>query len=1174
MTVLRFLLLEENLLDAERIEVTLRGGGIDCELLRVENRASFVAALAANRVDLILADYILPEFDGMSALAISRDACPAVPFIFVADRLGEEVAIDALKNGATDYVLKQRLERLVPSIQRALREAQTRQEYQGTDKSLCESERLATEAKYRSLFESIDEGFCICQMLFDQNDHPQDYRFLEVNPAFGRLTGLEQAIGKTVRELVPDLEAFWIETYGKVVRTGEAVRFEQQSIALNRWFDVNAFRIGEPQHNQFGILFTNISDRKRMEQERERFLAVSSDLQVITNKNGYFQWVSPSVERLLGWTHDEMTSRPWTEFVHPDDIGASVSEANNLFLGNETFAFKDRYRHKDGSYRWLLWKAQPYLEEQVLYGAAVDITDLQQTEEQLRKSRAFLTHITDVAPIILYVYDLRETRNIWSNNNLSLVLGYTPDEVQAMGADVLPLLLHPEDAERYPAHFEQLRSLQPDDVAEFEYRMRHKDGSWHWLSSREMVYTQNSDGTVAQIVGAAHDITDRKQAEVALRESEEKYRTLFESIDEGFCIVEVIFDPDEKPIDYRFLTVNPAFEKQTGHKNVIGKTVREIVSFHENEWFERYGKVALTGESIRVEDRSEGFDGWYEVYAFRVGEPELRQVAILFNNITDRKQAEEELRQKNAILNVINESTPTPIFVKDRQGRFIYANPATLEVLGKSLDEVIGSRDGDLYPNPEDAAKVMENDRRIMESGQMEVVEESPDSIRTFLGMKVPYRNEFGEVIGLIGISNDISERVQIERDRERVLQQEQAARQAAEEANRIKDEFLAVLSHELRSPLNPILGWSRLLQNNKLDEARTKQALATIERNAKLQSELIEDLLDVSRILQGKLRLTVSPVNLAATIRAAIETVRLAAEAKSIQIATSLDPVVGLVSGDSTRLQQIVWNLLSNAVKFTAIGGRVEVKLSFVTNHVLFREPPQPMTSDQKHITNYAQITVSDTGKGISPDFLPYVFDYFRQADSATTRKFGGLGLGLAIVRHLVELHGGTIQADSPGEGLGATFTVSLPLMPTQPTVSQSSQSSEQPVHLQGVQVLVVDDDTDTRDFIVFLLEQAQASVIAVASAIEAMAVLSQSQPDILLSDIGMPEMDGYMLLRRIRALPPEQGGEIPAIALTAYAGEIDHQQAMAAGFQRHISKPVEPEMLVGTIARLLHQV
>ncbi|MEH2388192.1 MAG: AAA family ATPase [Nostoc sp.] len=390
---------------------------------------------------------------------------------------------------------------------------------------------------------------------------------------------------------------------------------------------------------------------------------------------------------------------------------------------------------------------------------------------------------------------------------------------------------------------------------------------------------------------------------------------------------------------------------------------------------------------------------------------------------------------------------------------------------------------------------------------------------------------------------------------RAHLYEAERTARNAAESANRIKDEFLAVLSHELRTPLNPILGWAKLMRSRKLDKATSDRALETIERNAKLQTQLIEDLLDVSRILQGKLNLNFEPINLVSVIEAAIETVRLSAQAKSIQIQTILKSGVGQVLGDANRLQQVIWNILSNAIKFTPTGGEVKIKLEQVDSQV--------------------QICVTDTGKGIVPEFLPYVFDYFRQADGATTRKFGGLGLGLAIVRHLVELHGGTVQAESLGEGKGATFTVKLPCLEDESKgikdeKDNSSLVATQFLPLSNLEILVVDDDADMREFLPFMLEQYGATVTVVASAIAALTALSQSQPNLIISDIGMPEMDGYMLMRQVRSLQPEQGGTIPAIALTAYAGEIDHQQAIAVGFQLHISKPVDPEELVKAIVLL----
>lgn len=398
-------------------------------------------------------------------------------------------------------------------------------------------------------------------------------------------------------------------------------------------------------------------------------------------------------------------------------------------------------------------------------------------------------------------------------------------------------------------------------------------------------------------------------------------------------------------------------------------------------------------------------------------------------------------------------------------------------------------------------------------------------------------------------LQQEIIERKRIEEERNRLLVREQSARAEAEQANRIKDEFLAVLSHELRTPMNPILGWSKLLQSGKLDPAKSRLAVETIERNAKLQVQLIGDLLDVSKILSGKLSLNVTSVDLNGVIMAALETLQLAADAKALQIRTVLPPTASLVMGDAVRLQQVVWNLLSNAIKFLPIGGQIEVSLTRINTH--------------------AQIQVKDTGKGIPADFLPYVFDHFRQEDGTTTRKFGGLGLGLAISRQIVELHGGKIWVESSGVNQGATFTVELPILRTSNRVEEVAHttltlSNEPP--LANLRVLVVDDEPDSRHLVAFMLEQAGAKVTAVGSAIAALQTLQSIPFDILLSDIGMPDMDGYALIRQVRQ--SLRADHIPAIALTAYVATGDRQQAIAAGFQTHLSKPVEPADLIRTVA------
>jgi PAS domain S-box-containing protein len=414
------------------------------------------------------------------------------------------------------------------------------------------------------------------------------------------------------------------------------------------------------------------------------------------------------------------------------------------------------------------------------------------------------------------------------------------------------------------------------------------------------------------------------------------------------------------------------------------------------------------------------------------------------------------------------------------------------------------------------------------------------------------------EPLSMSGVTLDITERKRVEQEREALLESERAARGDAERANHIKDEFLATLSHELRTPLNAILGWAQLLTRATPDAEELKQGLETIERNARAQTQLIEDLLDMSRIISGKIRLDVRSIDPMACIEAAIETVRPAADAKSIRIMKVLDPQAGPVTGDANRLQQVFWNLLSNAIKFTPKGGKVEILLKRVNSHI--------------------EITVADTGQGIHPDFLPAVFDRFRQADASTTRTHGGLGLGLAIVKQLVELHGGTIEAKSAGPGQGSTFVVSLPVtivhsrLPVdaaaRPAPIRAPQVDRDAESLKGICVLVVDDEPDARALVKRILEECGAAVQTAGSAAEALEMLSDLRPDLVISDIGMPELDGYEFIRRVRALAT--GARMPAIALTAFARSEDRTRALRAGFVAHVAKPVEPAELVAAVASI----
>jgi PAS domain S-box-containing protein len=408
--------------------------------------------------------------------------------------------------------------------------------------------------------------------------------------------------------------------------------------------------------------------------------------------------------------------------------------------------------------------------------------------------------------------------------------------------------------------------------------------------------------------------------------------------------------------------------------------------------------------------------------------------------------------------------------------------------------------------------------------------------------------------------AEDLARRAATAIDNARLYGEAQAARQSAEQASRLKDEFLATVSHELRTPLTAMLGWAHLLRTGSLDEPSAKSALETIERNARSQSQLIDDLLDVSRIITGKLRLNVQQIDPTSFIESAIEALRPAADAKGVRLLKVMDTGVHSIAGDPARLQQVVWNLLSNAIKFTPRDGHVAVRLERVNSHI--------------------EIVVSDTGSGISPKFLPHVFDRFRQADQSTTREFGGLGLGLAIVRHLVELHGGTVRAESHGDNQGSTFTVMLPLLTVyqseaepvrvHPKAMDAPPSLDCPERLDGLKVLIVDDEADTRELLSVVLKRCGAEVVTASSATEAHDLLERLQPNILVSDIGMPGEDGYELIRKVRALPPEKGGRIPAVALTAYARMEDRLRVLRSGYQMHIPKPVELSELVAIVANL----
>jgi PAS domain S-box-containing protein len=527
----------------------------------------------------------------------------------------------------------------------------------------------------------------------------------------------------------------------------------------------------------------------------------------------------------------------------------------------------------------------------------------------------------------------------------------------------------------------------------------------------------------------------------------------------------------------------------------------------------------------------------------------------------ERATAHRKVAGLEARLQQLTNQLNVGVYRLSSKGVLLEANPAFMRLLGVNSAADLSLES---YFNPDDYALLLSQLQQNGEARDREIELRRADGELIWVRISKTFTEVEGATL-IDGLIEDITGRKQIELENQQLYQE-------AQQANRIKDEFLAIVSHELRTPLNSMLGWAQILKTRRFNSETLAKAIEVIERNARLQTKLINDLLDISRIIQNQLHLNRDVVDLIPVIQAAIDNIQLAAEAKAIELTVDLDPSVGQISGDAERLQQVVWNLLSNAVKFTSQGGQVTIRLARLSEPKWMESNADDRLAASAQIREYAQITVTDTGRGISSDFLPYVFERFRQADASKTRSQGGLGLGLAIARHLVALHDGKIEALSDGIGKGATFIVTLPLIiqsGIQSPVHRSSEPSELQV-LQDQQILVVDDDPDTVELIRFVLQSYKAQVTGANSAPVALQHLSEVPFNLLISDIGMPGRDGYWLIQQLRQIHTE-ASQIPAIALTAFAQEEEKQRTLSAGFQAHIAKPVDPNELLHLIVHLI---
>jgi PAS domain S-box-containing protein/prepilin-type processing-associated H-X9-DG protein len=744
----------------------------------------------------------------------------------------------------------------------------------------------------------------------------------------------------------------------------------------------------------------------------------------------------------------------------------------------------------------------------------------------------------------------------------------------AVDGDLFFARLHPDDRARARAAIEAtVFGRQPFDG---EYRTVSPDGRQRWVRAKGKAYYDPA-GRPTRFDGISLDVTEQKRAEADLRDA----RTRLEATLAAGEVATWVWDiaRDRVVADRNLADLFGIADADMGGAP-LSIYVRAI---HPDD----RARVAATieaslagGVAFEAEYRVTRPDGSVRSVLAR-GRVERDDAGVAVRlpgvvlDITDRVRAEEErqrlsaeLARQSQVFDALLSSISDPAYIIDRAGRFQFANRPLLALWNRTPEQAVGRSFAELDYPPHLTARLMADVETVFRTGRTvtgEVEYASPNgAVGRYEHAFAPVFAADGSVELIAGSSRDTTARAELEAARERALAGERSARAEAERQGRMKDEFLATLSHELRTPLNAILGWTQILRAGvgPPDPEDLAEGLATIERNARAQTQIIEDLLDMSRVISGKMHLDVRPVDPVAVVRDAADTVRPAAAAKGVDLTvtvTGRSPAP--MTGDPHRLGQVFWNLFSNAVKFTPKGGRIDADVSWADGHV--------------------RVRIGDTGEGIRPDFLPYVFDRFRQDDASTTRRHGGLGLGLAIVRQLVELHGGRVRAESDGPGRGTTFIVELPLAavaaepaapgpqpPSRPAAADTAALAAARRRLVGLRVLAVDDEPDARAVLRRLLEANGAVVRTAGSAAEAMGLLAAEVPDVLVSDIGMPGEDGYALVARLRRRPPDAGGTVPAIALTAYARAADRARALSAGFDAHLVKPVDPADLVLAVA------
>ncbi|MFM7427600.1 MAG: PAS domain-containing protein [Elainella sp.] len=905
------------------------------------------------------------------------------------------------------------------------------------------------------------------------------------------------------------------------------------------------------------------SSQRRLELSLEGTQQGMWDYDLVT-RQAYW---SPQCKRLFGLEPDDaaISDARFFDCLHPEDRERVMAAVQAAIQTHGDYNIEYRVVWPDGSFHWLHAKARVLRDREgqprQLLGTVMDISERKRIEAERQEIAAALAASNErfelaaaAVNCLIYDYDLQQGQ-ILRSQGLTNLFGYTQSEA-APTADWWFNRVHPD-------HRASLLAAKQAVIAEgesafcLEYQVQHRDGHYVWVQDHGSI-VRDALGQAIRVVGSTIDISERKRSEQRLRESEERLQLGVQVADLAiahfdYATDRVTLSPEAARLygfgaDQTVITrdqIHATFHPEERDELMV--LIQQVLDPQGAGWFAREHRVVWPSGEVR----------WLNVrkrvFFHRTDLPRPDYAILAAVDITDHKQTEAALHQSEERYRYLAGLIPQLVWIADANGTILDVNDRWSAYTGYSLEQA-QQQSWEVIVHPEDVpilaqawAAAQQNASPYQAEGRMR---RADGLYRWHLHQATPLRGEQGQIVRWFGTATDIHELKLIEADRARLLAEAETARAEAEAANRSKDDFVSLVAHELRSPLNAILGWAKLLQTRQFDAATTHKALETIARNTQAQAQLVEDLLDVSRMVRGSLRLTLASTNLETVIEAAIETVQPLAEARELRLDIQLQPLAP-ISGDAQRLQQVVLNLLTNAIKFTPKAGRVQIRL------------------DQQD--NQARIQVSDTGKGISSDFLPRIFERFQQdQQNATARQ--GLGLGLAIVKYIVEQHGGSITAQSQGEGQGATFTVLLPLLQAEELAAEASPPPvEFTTSLAGLRVLLVDDDLDMLNLTALVLEQAGAVVQTATRARTALDYLAQFQPDLLISDIAMPEQDGYGLLCQIRQ--DTLAGQLPAIALTAYAGEEYQQESRRAGFSYHLAKPVEPEELVRIVLAVVQR-